>query len=246
MTATDKASRMTGKTVKDGVTRTSEAVAVLRRAIVRLELKPGTQLDERFLTEELGIGRTPGREALRQIATDGLVELRSNRGPIVTNLDLGYVKEFFDANAVAERMICHFVDFRAPKLVAELTALSNAHAEMVETGSLADTLEANRRFHNCLIEATRNRFIIGYASRLALHDERINHWVYGRGEGLERDPEDYLRQSVSEHADIVAAVATEDRAWLSNVSVAHVRRTQTVLLNLLAPAMNDDFGMSLG
>lgn len=218
----------------NGGTLTSEAIRIIRRAIVTLEVGPGTHIDERFVTEKFKLGRTPTREALRQIETDGLVEIHSNRGAIVAGLDLEYVKEFFNANLVAERMICHFVNFRASGLPDRLGELQRNHGTAAEKGVLSEILDANRKFHNCLIDATENRFIVAYCRKLALHDERINHWVYSRDSELELGRREYLRLSVGEHAQMVEAVESDDRERLSMISVGHVRRTQDLMLKLLS------------
>src|SRR5688572_26208704 len=63
-----------------------EVIDQLRDRIVRGELDPGTRLNERVLCEQLGISRTPLREAIKMLATEGLVALLPNRGAIVTPL----------------------------------------------------------------------------------------------------------------------------------------------------------------
>src|SRR5579864_9717881 len=65
-----------------------QAYIAIRDLIVSLELAPGAVLDERALIEQLGIGRTPVREALRRLAQEQLVEVFPRRGMFVTNVDV--------------------------------------------------------------------------------------------------------------------------------------------------------------
>ncbi|MGN2393630.1 GntR family transcriptional regulator, partial [Pelomicrobium sp. G1] len=65
-----------------------EVAARLRDMIIQGELAPGARLNERVLCQQLGISRTPLREALKVLATEGLVELLPNRGAVVTQLTL--------------------------------------------------------------------------------------------------------------------------------------------------------------
>src|SRR6185369_10951263 len=73
------------------------ALNAIRDKILDLSLAPGMQLDEGLITTRLGISRTPAREALNRLVTEGLVENRSNRGFFVKSLELGDVAHFFDA-----------------------------------------------------------------------------------------------------------------------------------------------------
>jgi DNA-binding GntR family transcriptional regulator len=129
-----------------------EAVANrLRDMIVEDQLKPGARLNERALCEQLGISRTPLREALRVLATEGLISLLPNRGAQVVTLSPEDVRDTFDVMGALEglsgELACrHVTD-------ADIAALRTLHAEMVAitrgatcrttTGSTASSTSAS-------------------------------------------------------------------------------------------------------
>jgi DNA-binding GntR family transcriptional regulator len=101
----------------------------LRDMIVQGELLPGTKLNERVLCEQLGISRTPLREALKFLASEGLVELLPNRGAQVAPLESGKVKEMFvvlgSLEALAGELVCRNASD------AEIAEIRSLHYQMV-------------------------------------------------------------------------------------------------------------------
>src|SRR4029077_11981955 len=79
-----------------------KAYHAIRRLIVSLELAPGAVIDERSLIEQLGIGRTPVREALRRLAEERLVEVYPRRGMFVTGVDIRQLAPIFQGRESLE------------------------------------------------------------------------------------------------------------------------------------------------
>src|SRR5258705_5417798 len=79
-----------------------EVVEKLRDRMIHGDLAPGTKLNERVLCGELGVSRTPLREALKALASEGLVELLPNRGAVVAPLDAAGVRQTFVVMGVLE------------------------------------------------------------------------------------------------------------------------------------------------
>ena len=76
----------------------------LRRAILNLELAPGSNLDESDFVAQLNVSRTPIREAFLLLANDGLVTISRNRGAYVSSIELSRAREFFEALEVSQRI----------------------------------------------------------------------------------------------------------------------------------------------
>src|SRR6201987_4837036 len=101
-----------------------QAAARLRLLIVRGDLSPEQQLPEADLSDALGISRTPLREALKQLASEGLVELRLNRSAVVAPFRRGELTELFEAFTGIERCAADLAAARmAPRDVERLEAL---------------------------------------------------------------------------------------------------------------------------
>src|SRR6266436_2032040 len=107
-----------------------KAYHAIRDLIVSLQLAPGAVIDERELMEELGIGRTPVREALRRLAHEGLVEVYPRRGMFVTGVDVRELARLSEVREVLEPEAARLAAERATEtdreemgaLLAELDA----------------------------------------------------------------------------------------------------------------------------
>ena len=89
------------------------AYHAIREMIVSLELRPGAVIDERSLMEQLGIGRTPTREALRRLAQEGLVEVYPRRGMFVTNVEIRDLASLAEVRSVLESHVARLAAERA-------------------------------------------------------------------------------------------------------------------------------------
>lgn len=130
-------------------------------------LRPGQRLDEAGLAERFGVSRTPIREALIQLASAGLVEIRPRRGAFVTQLGPRELVESFELMSEIEAACARLAARRMGE--ADRTAIRQAHEECraaVEEGDDATYYPANARFHAAIYAATGNRVLAGEALRL--------------------------------------------------------------------------------
>jgi DNA-binding GntR family transcriptional regulator len=187
-------------------------------------LPPGSALDEQQLATRFGASRTPVREALRQLSTSGLVDIRPRRGVFVTRLSPERMMEMFETAAEMEALCVRLATYRLTPLErARIAELHESSKVMVEAHDV-DAYDAfNHSFHILLYRATHNAFLCDYA--IGLRD---------RLDALRRTQ---LRQpgriqaSTREHADILAAMAEGDgelaakrmRAHLLNAAIAFSR-----------------------
>lgn len=148
-----------------------EAVTTqLRAAIISGELKPGTQLKDAELAARLGLSATPVREALMQLAAEGLIEIEPNRLKRITPMDLDAMVELLE---VQSRLWALGYAWGAPRVgPAELDRLRGAyaaHAAALERRDPAAILPAAHAFHKVLMEASGNRELVRVSiDRLAL------------------------------------------------------------------------------
>jgi DNA-binding GntR family transcriptional regulator len=132
----------------------------LRELIIEGQLAPGTRLNERALGEQLGISRTPLREALRVLAAEGLVSLHPNRGAQVAQLSGDDIRESFEVmsglEALSGELACQRITAAE---VAEIKALT---FEMLAAHARADLpayYRLNRRIHDDINRAARNALL---------------------------------------------------------------------------------------
>lgn len=194
----------------------------LTQQIVSGKLDPGEQLDETRLAREFGASRTPVREALRQMAASGLIELRPHRAPLVVSMDARRLEDMFDVMAELEALCAAraAVAMASAERIA-LEAQHEAMAESVRSGNVTAYRIANVAFHARIYRGTGNSYLEELAmvtrERLAPH----------RGVQLEAPAR--LAQSYREHGDIVTAILRGDGTSAAHAMRRHLAETHTTL-----------------
>ena len=132
----------------------------LRQEIHDTSLRPGDRLDEQELATRLGVSRTPVREALRHLAAQGLVEMRSRRGCSVARLTIEDQRDIFPIMARLEGWVAHLVAAHAG--AGDLEALEALHERLERLAAAGDTSrywDTNYDFHMALQAIAGNRWL---------------------------------------------------------------------------------------
>src|SRR5579862_5948996 len=124
------------------------------------ELQPGARLDEQVLAQRFEVSRTPVREALRQLASTGLIELKPNRGAFVSMLTPEQLDEMFAAMAELEATCARLAAMSmTPVERRNLQRLHENMGEMAARDLVQDFAEANTAFHSTIYSGAHNRFL---------------------------------------------------------------------------------------
>jgi DNA-binding GntR family transcriptional regulator len=170
--------------------------ALLRERIVKGDLLPGNRLQDVQLAAELGVSRTPVREALLHLERDGLVESDPNRGFFVAPLNRKEVAEIYPMVWALE---CLALDCSKPATPSQIQALREINAEIAAVAD--DPLrrqELDLRWHHTLLESCANERLKELLAALKQIVRRYEY-VYMRDPGL-------VRRSVRDHAEILEAL----------------------------------------
>ncbi len=197
----------------------------LRSRIFAHELAPGGWIDEQALAVEYGISRTPLREALKVLASEGLVVLKPRRGCYVTELSEQDIDEVFPVMAVLEGRVAEEAARRANG--ADLARLEAIHDELETHAAANDAdrfFEANQRFHTALQEIAGNRYLA------QLIDDARKVIKLTRRDSLRLDGR--LRQSLAEHRDILDALRKKDCALAGRRMHDHLLSGRAALAKL--------------
>jgi DNA-binding GntR family transcriptional regulator len=125
--------------------------ATLREAILHGELKPGTRLVQAEVAEQLDVSTTPVREALRDLASEGLIELDAHRGGTVLSLTVEEMEEIYDLRLILEvEAMRRSVDRVTPE---QIDAAEAIHNEMMSGPESQKWVTMNRDFHMAIYEA---------------------------------------------------------------------------------------------
>jgi DNA-binding GntR family transcriptional regulator len=211
------AARIAVAQLEDTSTFADRAYAALKEAILSLDVyeRPDqVRLDERALANDLGISRTPVREAMAQLEREGFVRSVPRRGIYVVRKNRAEVVELITAWAALESMAARLITVEASD--AEIATLRAMFATF-ENGRLRAKLdeysEVNIEFHQTIIRMSRNRVLIDLAANLFAHMRMIRRKTIA-----ERDR---AIRSISDHMSIIQALERRDTVRAENLVREH-------------------------
>ena len=202
------------------------AYQTIRARIMDGSFPPGAALREEALAAEIGVSRTPVRDALRRLLADGLVESARNRGTFVAEITTDDLLEVYQLRAMLE-------GFAARRAASRITP-----GELAALRGLADRMEAiegapeqvvarfhalNAEFHATLVRAARSRRVegmLGWAFQVPLvllKQYRMQEWIN-------------LQRSNQQHREIIEALSTRNAEWAGFAVSAHLNATRPTAL----------------
>lgn len=190
-------------------------------------LLPGQQLDELQLGTRFGSSRTPVREALRQLAAAGLVEMRPRRGAIVARLTAARIIEMFEMSAEFEALCVRLATYRmGPVERSRLIRLHEESEALVARGDIDGYDRLNREFHHAIYCGTHNGFLAEEA--LALRDRMA---AFRRAQ-LRGDGRPF--RSRHEHGEVLDAMMRGDGEEAAKRMRAHMLNAAVAMERLVA------------
>ena len=172
-------------------------------AILSAVYNGGDVLTEAALANEVGVGRATAREALLRLEAEGLVRLRPRRGAVVTEFTLHDIEDVLEARVLVENHTAAGSFAHRERLLPEVEAV---HEEMRKRRREADTAaftEADRRFHELIVDAADNAVLSG-VYRMLRERQTLFTSVMMRGRA------DRMDAAIAEHERIIAALRGDD------------------------------------
>lgn len=204
------------------------AYAALRQRLIRCELAPGEHITESQLASEIGVGKTPVREALTRLAQEGLVRSMRGHGYEVTPITLGDVQDLFNFRLIVEPAAAQLAAGQVSGAdLRRLDALCATRFSSVddEEGE-SEYLHANYLFHTTIAEASGNRRLAEAVRRALDESERLFHL----GNVLRNRGEEVVAH---EHKELVDALIAGDAETARKLTTAHVAASQRLVLDAL-------------
>lgn len=187
----------------------------LRQRILNRQMKPGERLIEGRLAEELGVSRNPVREAIRVLASEGLVEVSARRGAAVVEMSQQEARETIEIRALLEGQNARLAARRHDKAVIKrIEAVLTKGAAAVRSGRFEELSDLNQQFHQELAAAGQNTVLGDMLKRLR---ERT---------AILFSPTDPTQQRRlwDEHAGILQAIIDGDERLAATLAAGHVMR----------------------
>ncbi|WP_431285071.1 GntR family transcriptional regulator [Humitalea sp. 24SJ18S-53] len=199
-----------------------QALHTIRERILDLRYPPGSLLSENQIAEELGISRTPIREALRELAAGGLVRILPQRGVVVSEPS---VQDIIEVYQLREQLECFAARLAAEHVTAaEAQTLSADHAVALAhfaAGRLQAAYEASVVLHAQIIALTRNARLVTFMNQLGDQVHRFGLMTLRHG----RAP-----RALEEHGGIIAAILARDGAKAEALMREHLRADRDMAL----------------
>jgi DNA-binding GntR family transcriptional regulator len=192
-----------------------QVIAELRRAILTGRLKAGERLVEGKLADELGVSRNPVREAIRVLASEGLVDVAERRGASVAIMSDSEARETIEVRALLEGQNARLAARRHDKeLIRRIEAVLKKGTAAVTAGRFDQLFELNQQYHDALAAAGQNRVLGEMLQKLRNRTAMLFA------------PMSPSRQSRSwsEHADILRAIIDGDERRAAALAADHVMR----------------------
>ncbi len=180
-----------------------EIVDILREAIIKNKLKPGTKISEMELAEEYGISRTPVREALWQLESEGFVKIIPRKGAVVATITEEDVRNFYELRALLESYAAtRTLDKMTEKDIKKLESLNKKMEKAYKAGDVKELYRAHNEFHKQLIKHCENKLLLQILENLYQRFQRFR-WYLTLLKKMEG--------SIEQHWQIIDAIKRRDR-----------------------------------
>lgn len=212
---------------------TEEVYGRLRAEILSCELAPGRELSESELAERFSVSKTPVREALATLRSEGFVRTFPRRGYQVVPITFGDMNELFELRIILESGAAELACERITEgELDELKTLADVVYDRAEQPSLKRFIKANRDFHTAIAKASRNERLFQQIARTI---DKLERFFY-----LGARLRDVSGETRSDHHEIVAVLKSRNRAAAREVVARHNEVTRLGLIRQIASSKSMD------
>ncbi len=209
-----------GRPKGTGTQRVYEAV---RENILKLRLSPGADVNEAQLEFEFGVSRTPVREALIRLASEGLITLLPNQGARVSSIELSDIAPMFEMLELTQRAVTRWCATRRQSGdIEELRKLSTAFEAATRELDPNQMGECNRAFHSRIAACCGNPLLAGVYDTQLMTSQRLAHLAFADAPLEGEDQAEYYAELNRQHDAMVYAIATRDGAAADRLATDHV------------------------
>lgn len=201
----------------------------LREAIISGKLEPGERLMEIQLAEEIGVSRTPVREAIRKLELEGFVVMIPRKGAYVAGISLKDITDVFEVRAALEALAAGLAAERiTDEEIDKLDRSLVAYSEQTNQQNIDGIVETDTDFHDLLYKASRNERLMLIITHLREVIQRVRTVSLSQP-GRSKD-------AVEEHRQIVDAIADRNVELAQTLAREHIYNAENSMLNSLKGA----------
>jgi len=212
-----------------------QAYDALYTRIITLACEPGQHLEESQLIRELGIGRTPLREAMQRLESDLLLESMPGKGFVVRPLTLQNTKAAFAALKIMELGVAALsVREETAPMIEQMTAANAQVAAAIRKMDILTLVRANSEFHDAYARCSHNIYLIKALQKVRCETNRLAYLSFGNEIDPKRTLLEHYKSVVDQHAQIIEAIGSRDENALKYVIVEHIDIFKNRIINYLA------------
>ncbi len=199
---------------------------VLMSAIMQGQLSPGERLLEVQLADEMGVSRTPVREAIRRLELEGFVVMVPRKGAYVAGLSINDVEEVYEIRTVLETLAVRLAAQRMqPADYAQLDDLSEKMRATWQEGNVDNWVSLDASFHELLYKFSRNERLVAMMNNIM---EQLSRYRIISLANVE-----VRHNSLSEHQELIEALKRRDSEAAATAVAMHIENTKQSLINML-------------
>lgn len=209
--------------LQPGAALADQAYLSLREAILSGQLEPLTPLSVPGVARQLGISRSPAREAIARLAAEGLARIEPRRGAVVARITVEDLNEIYEVREVLEGLASRLAAkiIKEPQL-AELANVVAEHRVAIESGDVNAHMACDQRFHRIIREIAANGRLTDSLDRLQGEIRVAMNTTHRLNGGMQ--------QALAEHEEILAALERNDPHAAEEVARRHIRRLRESLV----------------
>ena len=187
------------------------------------EIPAGTQLDERTLADQHNVSRTPVREAIIRLVREGLIEYYPYRGHFVKTWTVKQVQDLFEVRKALEALAIRIAVRKiSDEDIDEISAILNDVDQAIKDNDLKTYGEADKRFHQTIINKTDNQTLIDALNQLTAQIQLIRS-IANRDPGL-------VERTLAERPRILQALRTRDADMSALMMVEHIQGVEDAVI----------------
>ncbi len=195
----------------------------LKMQILTGAIIPGTRMMEVELAEEMGVSRTPIREAIRKLEKEGLVVIEPRRGAYASQISTQDMVEILEVRENMEGLAAFFAASRMqPEEMAELKEIETKYNEAVIKGSMEDMIKYDTRFHRIIVESCNNKILVQMIEQLQELVLRFRYIYYDNFRRADNMPE--------EHRIIIEAIESGNAEAARDAADVHIARLKDLVI----------------
>lgn len=209
----------------------------LKRRILSLNLKPGSDLDETELSTEYEISRTPLRDVFRRLAGEGYLVIRDRRGAQVSPMNQKSLRDFFLVAPMIYSAVSRLAAQNAvPDQIHQLEGIQARFVAALKAGDVEKRAFYNNQFHTLIGEMADNIFLTPSLRRLLIDHARIAQTFYQPDNTEMRHN---IQIAAQQHEQMIAAIRTRDERRAAELAIEHWELSRESIERFVTPASLD-------